>query len=645
MQLHHTPVPPVIDGRLDDDAWSLAPVTGGFWVTRQQRWPEEPTEVLVLTDSDALYFAFRVYDSKPDQIRAVETVRDRELGFDDQVFVEIDTYMDHESVSVFSVNALGTQSDSFAGGRARKISWKGDWHAATARTRDGWTVEMAIPYEILNYRPEVEEFAVNFGRYHYRTHQWSRWADVTPQEKMEEMGRLSGVNAPDRQGDTLTVMPFVLAGTNVVDREGALQEELYTAGADILYTPASNMTGVLSINPDFTQVETQITDIDFSYNEKAVLDPRVFFTEGSDYLGEDPRILYSPRIPDFDAGGKVFGQKGALRFGSFVTSSPDSRTDAAVRLSLAPDRTHTGSLMFVGSDQTDLEGNTVAVSASGREQMGAVWDLTAIRAETDALSGQATSGSMYEAKVGWQGDYWGIGAYGDSYDRDFLPVNSLVAADHLGTRSWSAYLSYYRDFGETIVSQRDLDIVYTDRRTDDGRTQYEGWYAGTGLEWNAFVRTGIAYSEADVRPVTGVAPGEFSNRINHDRFWTASLDFNTRSSRVGYGASYSSGHLGGGEYEYVIGYLWARPTRDTSLQVTAERLDSFGTFRQYVTEAGWDITPRNSLVLRHIYAEGNEFWRFGYRHVVRNGLDVFLLYDEEPGLDAAISAKLLWTMF
>jgi hypothetical protein len=645
VRLRHTPVPPVIDGHLGDDVWALATETGEFWVIQQGRWPEEPTEILALTDADTLYFAFRVHDSKPDQVRAIETVRDRGLGFDDQVFVEMDAFMDHESVSVFSVNALGTQSDSIAGGRARRISWKGDWEAATARTRDGWTAEIAIPYEILNYRPDAEEFAVNFGRYHYRTRQWSWWADVTPQDKKEEMGRLSGVNVPARQGNTLTVMPFVFAGANVVDREGEFEDELYTAGVDVLYTPASNLTGVLSVNPDFTQVETQITDANFSYNEKAVRDPRVFFREGSDYLGNDLRIFYSPRVPDFDAGAKLFGQNGALRYGGFVTSSPDSRTDAVARLSLAPNRTHAASLMFVGSDRIDLRGSTVAVSASGREQVGTVWDVTAAFAESDAQSGQTASGAMYEARGGWQADYWSVGAHADSYDRDFIPVNSLVLDDRLGTQSWDTFVSYYRDLGDHIVSERNFDVVYTDRQTEDGRTQYEGWYVGSSLEWNAFVRTGIAYTDGDFRPVTGIAPGEFSDQINHDRFWTASVDFNTRSSQVGYGVSYSSGDLGGGEYEYLIGYLWARPTQNTNFQVTAERLDSFGTFTQYVTEAGWDITRMNSVVFRHIYAEGDEYWRLGYRRVVRSGLDVFLLYDEEPGHDAAVSAKLLWTMF
>ena len=75
--------PPEIDGRLDDAAWIEAPVSSGFWVTTQERWPSEPTEVMVVVDDQRLYVAIRAWDSVPEQV-VVETVRDRKLGNDDQ---------------------------------------------------------------------------------------------------------------------------------------------------------------------------------------------------------------------------------------------------------------------------------------------------------------------------------------------------------------------------------------------------------------------------------------------------------------------------------------------------------------------------------------------------------------------------------
>jgi hypothetical protein len=99
-------------------------------------------------------------------------------------------------------------------------------------------------------------------------------------------------------------MPYALADRNIPDKRGNVRETLVTAGAELRYQPRPNLTDVLSLNPDFSQVETAITDINFSYNEKFITDPHPFFQEGSAYFGNRPDYFYSNRIPDFDYGAK-----------------------------------------------------------------------------------------------------------------------------------------------------------------------------------------------------------------------------------------------------------------------------------------------------------------------------------------------------
>lgn len=126
-----------------------------------------------------------------------------------------------------------------------------------------------------------------------------------------------------------------------------------------------------------------------------------------------------------------------------------------------------------------------------------------------------------------------------------------------------------------------------------------------------FVRTSVEDSDGYYRPGLKDAPGYFGDTVNHDRYWTASLDLNTRGSRIGGGTSVSSGKLGGGDYDYLTSYVWTRPTAKTIVNLVAERLESFGTFRQYVVEAGWDINPANSLIFRHVLSDGDQYWRSG----------------------------------
>lgn len=641
----HVDVPPLIDGCLSDIAWIDASISGGFWVTSQERWPAEPTEVMVAVDDENIYVAIHAFDSRPDQIVALETVRDRGLGVDDHVTVEIDAFGDHAGVSQFSVNVAGTQDDEIAGGRAAKMSWKGLWTAAAERTDDGWVAEMAIPFEILNYRPGTHEFAVNFTRYHNRTREWSQWADVTPQNKKEEMGRLVDLVLPTRDGtQTWTLMPYVLSGSNVPDRDGEVQSSLIAGGIDIRYTPTSNLTNVISLNPDFSQLEKQFANANFSYNERRIDDPRVFFIEGADYLGADERIFYSRRVPDFDAGSKAFGQTGAIRYSGFVTSSPDSRTDALGRVSFAPDATHNGFLSLVQTNRAEGNGSTIALGVKGREDVGAVWDATYIKSNDSFDDSPLGSGAMLDMSAAWQGDYIRAGVGFDNYDKGFDPANGLIKKDRLGTNNRTIFTNYFRDYGRERISQGSLYFETNKRKTDDGRTQRDEWIVGGSVELQQFVLTSLSYSDGDYRPLSGDGPGEFGDTVNNDRFWTAALDFNTRSSRIGAGTSYSSGKLGGGDYNYLINYVWSRPTPTTSLNVTTERLTSFGTFTQFVVDGSWDLNPTNGLIFRHVHFDGDDYWRMGYSRVVAQGLDIFFLYDRSPERGTQLSVKFLWAM-
>ncbi|MDH5535533.1 MAG: hypothetical protein OEZ08_08190, partial [Betaproteobacteria bacterium] len=142
---------PLIDGRIDEAVWERAAVADQFWVSEQNRAPAEPTEARVLFDSDTLYISFRVFDRVPERIEGLQIRRDAGLGFDDAVTVEIDAAGNYRDISKFSVNARGTQQDEIAGGRARRIEWKGDWQAAAVRTIYGWSAEIAIPFQMLAY--------------------------------------------------------------------------------------------------------------------------------------------------------------------------------------------------------------------------------------------------------------------------------------------------------------------------------------------------------------------------------------------------------------------------------------------------------------------------------------------------------------
>jgi hypothetical protein len=631
---------PKIDGTLDDEVWNNTAIANQFWIVEQERRPSEQTEVLVAADAEFIYMGFRVYDSQPDKIMALETRRDARPGLDDLVCVELDPYLSHREVSSYCINARGTVSDSIAGGRASQEAWKGTWEGAAQRTHYGWSAEMAIPFEILNFETGVTAFGANFIRYHNRTAEWSRWADTTVQYLPEERGRLTELSpARVAQRSPLTAMPYILLGKNIPDREGDIRNTLVNGGIDIRYQPKTNLTGVLSINPDFSQIEEAVTNIAFSYNEKYKVDNRPFFQEGGTYFGKE-EYFYTNRVPDFDAGAKLFGRTSGVQYGFFATRSPDARTDTALQVTWEADARHSISGMFVGTDQPELKNGLLYASAQGREQLGLIYQIDAAATRTDPQPGD---GSFLQGMVGWKFDFWTLNLTGSRYTLNYKPELGLLATDLLDTRGLLPGVSYYRDMGTGPIREVTSYALWNWREIGDGHLQRSSVSVGGTLELRNQIRLGLHYSAGPYRPLLDGTPGNWSDNVNHDRYLSGTIDFPTRNKFFQIGGSYAFGNQGGGDYEYISGYVTSRPTATTYFNVTAERVYSFGWNTQVVATTGWNVTPLHGLYARYIYNEG-DYYRLAYTWRIRQNIDLFALYDKQPGADASISAKLLMSL-
>lgn len=637
--------PPVIDGQLDEAAWASAAVADRFWISLQQRWPSEQTEVLVMADAENLYFGFRVHDSQPDQIEALQTRRDVGLGLDDRVTVLLDPFLlfSESANSTFSVSARGTQHDEIGAGRARQLAWKGDWRAASARTPYGWSAEIAIPFAILNFEATSSTFGVNFLRYHNRTRELSQWADTTPQNRAEEVGRLTGLRPPENGKERpWTFLPYVFAGRNVPDRKGQVQSWQWDTGIDIRYEPRANLTGVVSLRPDFSQIETAVSDINFSYSEKALNDYRPFFQEGGGYFGGNKSYyFYSNRIPKFDYGMRGFGRFGANQFGSFASRSPDGRVDLMAQVDHQIDPTHKLRGVVVGSDRPEFQNTLYAVHGSGRQgSSGLSYGFDAAATQTSGAEGD---GNFLQGKVGVKANHWSMGLTLDRYTQDFFPANGIVARDLLDTRGGIASAGYYRDFASGALFNTQGSLYWDQRYNGDNDLQKRYLGASGSVELRREIRFTANYTAGLYRPA-GRMPGTWQGQLNDDHYWSGGVDFNTRSSRLIYGVSVADGFLGGGDYRYASIYAKSRPTARTYLDLTAERLSSFGTFDQRVITAGWDITPRQNVSVRHINAYYGDSLRVAWTWRIRRNVDLFTVYDAVRGAASTFSAKIVFTL-
>jgi len=641
--------PPIIDGNLSDPVWDIAAVSNEFWVSAQNRAPSDQTEVFVIQDQNNLYFGFRMRDKQPETIVATRKVRDVGLGYDDSIKVQLDAFLNRRDISEFSVNALGTQTDAIAGGRSSKIQWKGDWQGAAKRTQFGWTAEFAIPFAILNYNPVSTTFGVNFVRYQSRTKEYSYWADVTPQDLNEKMGELTGLQPPEISAKQhWTFMPFVLIGKDIPNKTGEIQDTLATAGLDMRYQPREDLTAMISLNPDFSQVEEAVTDISFSYSEKAVDENRPFFVEGADYFAskdDDNQYFYSNNVADFDAGVKSFGRLGATNYGLLLTKAPEGRVDFVGRTLYEVNDTNSAIATVVGTQQSEFNNLLAVAQFRGRQASGLNYSLDAAATsttnviDTDVLPG---NGQHFAGSIGWRNDLWSTKLSADRYSANYFPADALLDNDLPGTKGTSFSIGYYRERSDSIFRILDLSTGAYYRGTNEGELQSQKWWASSSLELRYDILATLYAEKGPYRPA-GDTPGVFEEVVNHDQYFSTALAFNTHSTKYSGGVQYDWGDLGGGPYDYFSGYAWWRPIDDVYLKLSAERTSSFGTTDQVVMVGSWDINPENSIAGRYIYNVDGNYYRLAYSHRARKGIDIFAVYDQKPLEKPQYSLKIVYT--
>lgn len=396
-----------IDGKLTEAAWRDAPVTDKF----TQIDPEEGkpasqrTEVRVVYDDEALYVGARLFDTGP--IRARLGRRDMHPADSDWFVVLLDSYHDHRTAFGFEVNPAGVRRDEVKTVTNDDNSWDAVWDVATSVDSSGWTAEFRIPFSQLRFaRDSVQTWGVQFERVIGRRHENAVSTFIPKRESggVPRYGHLTGLRDLTA-GRRLELLPYVVSRAEYVDPGSnpfrTKQERFATAGLDVRYGLASNLTLNATFNPDFGQVEVDPAVVNLGVYETFFEEKRPFFLEGSEIfdfgLGNTSggQLFYSRRIgrapslapPSASAdmptqttilgAAKVSGKVGGWSVGSLsaVTARETSRYRVYSGASYV-DSTATAEPMtgyFVGRARRELN--------SGRSLLGAA--LTAVHRRLD----------------------------------------------------------------------------------------------------------------------------------------------------------------------------------------------------------------------------------------------------------------------
>jgi len=286
--------PVLLDGRLDDPAWQGAPVFSAF--IQQVPAPGAPaterTEVQVVYDDDALYVAVRAFQSSGVPIVANELRRDagRMHERNDTFSIALDTFFDRRNGYIFYFNPLGAVADwaCWDEGRVWSQDWDTVWDVRTSREAWGWSAEVRLPFRSLRFpRRGPQRWGINFRRIVLAKNEWSYATVIPPEWASQGIGKFS--SHAELRGLTIArrtlnaeVSPYLLGGAvhTQCGSDGCAAQARRDVGLDAKYAVASNLTLDLTYNTDFSQVEADEQQINFTRFNLFFPEKRQFFLEG-----------------------------------------------------------------------------------------------------------------------------------------------------------------------------------------------------------------------------------------------------------------------------------------------------------------------------------------------------------------------------
>jgi hypothetical protein len=296
----------VVDGELTEEAWTNAEATKDFW----QNFPYDTataqvkTIVRVTYDRDFIYVAAECFDELPEKDFIISSLRRDFITASDLFEVTLDPFRDKLNGFAFGVNPLGVQREGLiAFGSDTDWGWDNRWYSSTKQFSDHWTVEMAIPLKTLRFKSGSSEWNINFTRTELKKNEKSAWSHIGRIYTLQSLafgGTLQFETPVIRNGSNISLIPYVIAGTNKDYVTDTKAENKLNAGLDAKVAISSSLNLDLTVNPDFSQVEVDRQITNLSRFELFFPERRQFFIENSDLFARfgfsSIRPFFSRRI-------------------------------------------------------------------------------------------------------------------------------------------------------------------------------------------------------------------------------------------------------------------------------------------------------------------------------------------------------------
>ncbi len=318
--------PITVDGSLDDPGWKGAAEIRDFYEISpgDNTPPKVRTTAWIAYDDRFFYVAIKCDDPRPRDIQAQHVERDHVSNDQDFAGIMLDTRNDGRTGIEFFVNPYGIQDDfvldeSIVNGSSEDVSPDFHWDSAARITPDGWQLEMRIPFSSLRYGDaDPQTWGIVVFRNWTRDFRYQIASNRAPRESscfVCHAMKIEGLAGLPHAGH-FVVAPYGTLTEAGVPREGpgsTFRNEPVrgNGGLDVKWCPDENFALDGTLNPDFSQVESDVAQI--SANNRFALfypEKRPFFMERSQLFNSPIQAIYTRTITSPRWGARASGDAG-----------------------------------------------------------------------------------------------------------------------------------------------------------------------------------------------------------------------------------------------------------------------------------------------------------------------------------------------
>jgi hypothetical protein len=319
-----------VDGDLSDPGWQGVPGITTWFETRvgDNVEPQVGNVAYLAYDDDYFYAGFRFEDPNPTGIRAPLGDHDAVPSSTDYAGAIIDSRNDGKTAQMFLANPRGVQYDALSSdvtGEDNAPDYF--WDSAGKITATGWNLEIRVPFSSLRYANIAQPtWGILLYRNYPRDRRYQFFTARLPRDVACFICNSSKLTGLERlpHGSHLVVAPFSTASLTRLPSDGLgtpfEDEKEADVGLDVKWNPAASAAIDATVNPDFSQIESDAAQI--VANERFALaypEKRPFFLEGGDLFSTPIQAVYTRTITSPRAGLRATGRARSLAYTALVT--------------------------------------------------------------------------------------------------------------------------------------------------------------------------------------------------------------------------------------------------------------------------------------------------------------------------------------